>query len=364
MQINSVQFNDQASKPKDEFEGHGITRLVRVCSNEYETGYQRIRRVRANTDRVQNRARTFDQVLAHPEQFQSRTLRGLIHLSRYMEELGEATSDISGLTERAVRNLISSGEKNDMAKIIAAALGRVVSAQLNLFGVALHKVIGTACYGLSSILSVGVLAFATSRHAKLRSPEQIERSLLRGNNHHSGYLLVAKKLLGMKEQQLEKVLRKTSGKGSSKQYAIHRWAKRMSRNHGSVGEHLSSQRRTHSNYMLNNLHQYGAVTRGLMQFSYLTFQGVNKLFVSYDKHIGTALGRRIVGKHAGDMLGCRLALTATVGGAAALSIPMSPLIVGLSTAGAIACGVALTALLLAKANVYYFYDWKGDIVKT
>lgn len=112
--------------------------------------------------------------------------------------------------------------------------------------------------------------------------------------------------------------------------------------------------------MLNNLQEYGPVTRALMQFSYGTFQGVNKLFVSYDKYIGTALGRRFIAKKTGDMLGCRIALTLSIGTAAAISVPMSPFIIGFSAVGAMACSASLAALLLAKLNVALFNDWKGS----
>ena len=100
--------------------------------------------------------------------------------------------------------------------------------------------------------------------------------------------------------------------------------------------------------MWKNLHQYGPVTRALMHFAYFTFQFINKVLVSYDKHLGTAIGERLLAKKTGSILGCRLGLTAGVGLAAGLSIPLSPLLVGISTVAAAVCGVALVALLLAN----------------
>lgn len=98
-----------------------------------------------------------------------------------------------------------------------------------------------------------------------------------------------------------------------------------------------------------------------MHIAYGTFQGINKLLVSYDKHIGVAIGNHLLGKKLGSVLGCRLGMTVSVGAAAAISIPMSPFLVGISTVGAIACGVALLALMLAKLNVQLIHDWKGNI---
>ena len=97
-----------------------------------------------------------------------------------------------------------------------------------------------------------------------------------------------------------------------------------------------------------------------MHFAYFAFQFINKVMVSYDKHLGTAIGERLLAKKTGSILGCRLGLTAGVGLAAGLSIPLSPLLVGISTVGAAVCGVALVAMLLAKANVHVFQDWKGN----
>ena len=65
----------------------------------------------------------------------------------------------------------------------------------------------------------------------------------------------------------------------------------------------------------------------------------------------------------GEVLGCRLGLTAAVSLSAAISIPLAPLIVGLSSLGVAACGVALLAICMAKVNVRVSEDWKGNISK-
>lgn len=344
-----------------EFQGRGFTRVVAFCSSNYETCYQRMIRVRQIHSDAKCQLHSYDEILGHPERFKSCTLRGLIHASRVLEELGENIADISGLTERATRNLISSGEKFDMAKVMSSAAGRIVSAQLSMLGFALHKGVGASLYALSSIISVGVLAYASSRHAKLRTANELDAALAKNRNSHSLYLSLARKLLAIKENQIEKLLRHTTDNNHPSIATIRRWAKRLSRNHRANPEYMVNRRKAHSSYILNNLHQYGGLTRGLMQFSYFTFQGVNKLLVSFDKHIGTAIGRKLLAKQTGELLSCRFALTGTIAASAAISVPMAPLVVGISTAGAIACGVALIALLLAKANVNICDDWKGNI---
>ncbi|MCR2747051.1 hypothetical protein [Limnobacter parvus] len=365
MPISSVSSYSAMSESKSkEFAGRGPTRVIGNLCNSYETSYQRMARVRNSASGCTNRQHAYDQILAHPERFKSRTLRGLIHVSRLLEELGENTADISGLTERTTRNIISSGEKFDMAKVMSSALGRVVSAQLSMFGFALHKAVGASFYLLSTTTSIAVIAFASSRYAKLRQPDEMRRAMMNSSNSHSMYLLIARKLLTTKEYQLEKILTHTDGANNPIVDTIRQWTKQLSRNHRAVPEYMVNQRKAHSSYILNNLHQYGPLTRGLMQFSYATFQGVNKLLVSFDKHIGTEIGRRLLAKHHGQMLGCRVALTAAIAASTALSVPMAPLTVGLSMIGAIACGFALVALILAKVNVNMCDDWKGNICDT
>lgn len=346
---------------RSEFQGRGPTRIIGKLSNEYETSYQRVARIRDNQKTAATRLHAHDQILAHPERFKSGTLRGLIHLSRYLEEVGENIADISGLTERVTKNIMSSGEKFDMAKIAASGAGRLVAAQMNVLGFSINKAVGALCYLLSSAISVAVLTFANSKHARLRNPEELQKALASRSCPQSLYLLVARKLLSVKEAQIEKVLKYTNNSNNPTVKCIRKWARGLSRNHRSVPEYLVNKRKAHSNYMFNNMHQYGPLTRGLLQVSYASYQGVNKLMVSFDKLIGTVMGRRLLAKKCGELLGCRLALTAMIAASTAISVPMSPLIVGVSMAGAIVCGFALVALILAKINVHMNDDWKGNI---
>lgn len=349
----------QVDPPKS----RSLTKRLDVYMNGYEMGFERVARVRKAVLNNPGRLHTFDQTLAFPEQYKSRGIRALIHLGKHLEELAESCADISGLTERLTRNLISSGEKADIAQVIASAIGRVISGQLNLAGMAVHKVAGASLYCLSSLTSLAVVGLSKTKCGRLRSAAEIEHAKRNSTFDSSGYLLIARKLLAAKEHMLCKALEKTGEPNCKASAAIHKWVKFMSRHQRSVPEHLVSLRRANCNYMWNNLHQYGPVTRALMHFAYGMFQGVNKLLVSFDKHIGVAIGTQVLGKPFGTVLGNRLGLTLSVGGAAALSVPMSPLIIGISTVGAIACGVALTSLLMAKLHVRVFDDWQGNIQK-
>lgn len=339
----------------------GLTKRLDNYMNNYDMGFERIAKLRAKVLGGTDDAHMYDRALVVPEQYRSRGLRALIHLAKHTEEMAEGIADISGLAERLTRNLISSGEKSDMALVIASAVGRVISGQLNLGGMAVHKVVGAALYGISSILSLVALGLIKSGHAARRTQNEVSLARTRSNFDSSAYLIVARKLLAGKERLLTKVLDKAGEPGSRRNDTICRWVKHMSRHQSSVPQHLVSKRQGNCNYIWQNLHQYGPVTRSLMHMAYGTFQGINKLLVSYDKHIGTAIGNYLLNKKLGNVLGCRLGMTASVGAAAAISVPMSPFLIGISTVGAMACGAALLALILAKLNVQLTHDWKGNI---
>lgn len=339
------------------------TKKLDTYMRNHETGFERISRVRQNVLNKTAHTHSFDQRLAHPEQFKNRGIRALIHVAKHLDELAESCADISGVTERLTRNLISSGEKADLSLVMASALGRVISGQLNIGGVAVHKVAGAGLYALSTLLSVAALALTCSQSVGIRSEAEIEQARRTSSFDSSAYLLISEKLLDKKETMLGKLLDRIGTPKSGTRKSIHKWARFMSRQHRLKATNLEVNRRTHSNYMWQNLHQYGPVTRALMHTAYGTFQGVNKLMVSFDKHLGTGVGKFLLSKRNGEVLGCRLGLTAAVSLSAAISIPLAPLIVGLSSLGVAACGVALLAICMAKVNVRVSEDWKGNISK-
>lgn len=337
------------------------TKRLDTYMSNHETGFERISRVRQDVLNKTRGTHSFDQRLSHPEQFKNRGIRALIHLAKHLDELAESCADISGVTERLTRNMISSGEKADMSLVIASAFGRAISGQLSLGGVAVHKVAGAGLYALSTLLSVAALALACSKNVGIRSEAEIKKAMEASNFDSSAYLVVAKKLLTIKEAVLGKVLDRIGSPDCGVRKSIHKWARFMSRHHRVANTNLAIYRKTHSNYMWKNLHQYGPVTRALMHTAYGTFQGVNKLMVSFDKHVGTAMGKYLLSKSKGEVLSCRLGLTVAMSAAAAVSVPMAPLVVGLSTLGIAACGVAFLAIGMAKLNVQLTYDWKGNI---
>jgi len=363
MQINSISASPGQFTPSTATfrPARSLTKRLDNYMNNYDMGFERVAKIRAKVLSKTGHTHGFDKALVLPEQYRSRGVRALIHLAKHTEEMAEGLADISGLAERLTRNLISSGEKSDMALVIASAVGRVISGQLNLGGMAVHKVAGAALYCVSSILSIAALGLIKTGMTTLRTEAEIAQATTRSSFDSSAYLIVARKLLACKEQILTKILDKTGKTENRRNCAIQSWVKYMSRHRSSVPEHLVSKRQANCNYIWQNLHQYGLVTRSLMHIAYGTFQGINKLLVSYDKHVGVAIGNHLLGKKLGIVLGCRLGMTVSVGAAAAISIPMSPFLVGISTVGAIACGVALLALMLAKLNVQLIHDWKGNI---
>lgn len=327
-----------------------------------EAGYQRMARIRHSMIESPANCHPVDRRLGFPEQYKSRIIRGLIHVANFLEEIAEACADISSLTERLVRNTISAGEKPDLALVIASAVGRVLTGNLNIVGFSIHKASGAGFYALSSLVSLGVVGLTKTPLGAQRSAARIEK-VLRENPRSIGlYEPVSETLLKRKEKILYKVLDKVDdAKHSKTRGQIGKWTRRQLRNCDSVPANNTALRKTNCSYMWNHLHQYGKITRCLMQIGYGVFFGVNKILASFDKHVATTLGERMFASRTGSLLGCRLGFTCSVGIAAAISVPMSPFLIGISAGGAIACGFALILLLLARANVHYLCDWKGNI---
>jgi hypothetical protein len=340
-----------------------VTKRLDQYMRNYEWCYERVAKVRAKVLNRTGSAHSFDKTLSFPEQFRNPGIRALIHVAKHLEELAEGVADISGLTERATRNLISSGEKPDIALVIGSAVGRVISGFMSAPGFAVHKTLGAGLYSVSSILSFAALGLIKSGLAEKRSEIEIACALKRSNFESSTYLFAARTLLAGKEKILKTILDKTAASTNRSTSAIQRWARYMSRQQSSIPEYLVSRRKANCNYIWKNLHQYGPITRSLMHTAYGTFQGINKLLGSFDKHLGTAAAKYALGSKLGDILGCRVGMTVAVGVAAVISIPLSPAVVSVSTISAAACGVALLALVLAKLNVQLTSDWKGNIQK-
>lgn len=338
-----------------------VTKRLDNYMRNYDLCYERVAKVRAQVMAKKNNVHSFDSALMLPEQFRNPVVRALIHVAKHLEEMAEGIADISGLCERLTRNLISSGEKSDIALVIASAVGRVLAGQLSFPGIALHKLLGCALYGVSNILSFTALGLIKTGLAARRNEAETLRALGKSNFDSSAYLLTANTLLSAKEQLLSTILDKAGEPSGQRKSAIQKWVRYMSRQQSSTPPNLPSKRKANCNYIWENLHQYGPLTRSLMHIAYGTFQGINKLMVSYDKHAGAAIGNHVLAKKLGSILGCRVGMAFSVGTAAALSVPLSPFVVGVSSIGAMACGVALLALVLAKLNVRLTNDWKGSI---
>jgi hypothetical protein len=340
-----------------------VTKRLDQYMRNYDMCYERVAKVRAKVLNRTGDAHSFDRGLMFPEQFRNRGLRALIHVAKHLEELAEGVADISGLTERATRNLISSGEKPDIALVIGSAVGRVISGFMSAPGFAVHKAIALGLYSVSSILSIAALSLIKTGLARKRTEAEIACALKRSNFDSSAYLFISGALLSGKEKLLKTILNRTDASTNRSSAVIQKWARYMSRHQSSVAEHMVSKRKANCNYIWQNLHQYGPVTRSLMHIAYGTFQGINKLGGSFDKHLGTYIEKNCLGRKLGAVLGTRVGMTIGVSLAVAISIPMSPLVVSMSTISSAACGVALLALVLAKLNVQLTSDWKGNIQK-
>lgn len=337
-----------------------LRRLDRYIDN-YEPSFERMAKarnaIRSNDCRVQR----FDHILACPERINSKSLRALVHASKYLEELGEAISDLSGWIERAWRNVLSGGNKNDIAQVLGSGLGRVISGFASTPGIAVHKVAGACLLGLSAITGGLAVVGVTALGAKRRLFTE-HRPLNQGGHFETSiYQEVAGATSKAKSKVLNRLMNKLDKAGYPQEHALHKWCRHLSPHHTIHNESDNWARRTHCNYIWKNLHQYGGVTKALMYSAYGVFQGVNKIMGSYDKYLGAELGKRVIAKKLGNLLGLKIGLCLAAGVAAGLSVPMAPLVVGLSTVCACACAFALLALVAAKLNVQHGHDWRGNL---
>lgn len=347
-------------EPTSPVDTNPLRRLDRYIDN-YEPSFERMAKarnaIRSNDCRVQR----FDHILACPERISSKPLRALVYLSKYLEELGEAVTDLSGWIERASRNTLSSGNKNDIAQVLGSGLGRIISGFASTPGIAVHKVAGACLLGLSALTGGLAVVGVTALGAKRRLFTE-HRPLNQGGHFETSiYQEIAGATNKAKSKVLNRFMNKLDKAGYSKAHALHKWCRHLSPHHTIHEQSDNWARRTHCNYIWKNLHQYGGVTRALMYSAYGVFQGVNKIMGSYDKYLGAELGNRVIAKKLGNLLGLKIGLCIAAGVAAGLSVPMAPLVVGLSTVCACACAFALVALVAAKMNVKHCHDWRGNL---
>lgn len=332
--------------------------------NKQETAYERLHRIRNQVRLSPGVESRFDQLFSDPQRFTNPVLRSLVYVGQYLEELAEACADISGVTERLTRNLISGGEKSDLPMVISSAVGRVISGQFNLLGIAMHKAAGACLYGLSTVASgLALLICLKPAWAAQRTEEEYRAAADNSRIGESLGLSLSREILNSKESLISKALDSSNRHAFPCRQKARKLLKYLSSRHTSDHSSRAWSRKRNASYIWNNLHQYGLVTRSLMRLAHGLFQTINRLSVSIDKHTGTWIGRKILKPCTGEILGCRLGMMLSVGAAAAISIPLSPYLVGIWTVGAAACGVALLAIILAKINVEVSGDWKGDISK-
>lgn len=328
----------------------------------YKSSLDRMKEARDAVRQGAPNVSSVDRILACPERVTSKLLRGLIYASKYSEELGEAISDLSGLVERASRNVLSSGKKNDIAQVLGAGLGRVISGFASAPGVSVHKVSAACLLGLSAITG-GIAVLSVTAFGGKRKLLAEHRPLSEGGHFETSmYQEIAGVTSKAKARALGRLMNELDKAGYPKDHALHKWCRHLSPHHTIHKKAENRARRTHCNYIWKNLHQYGKVTKALMNSAYGVFQGVNKITGSFDKYLGAEIGNRFLAKKMGTLLGLKVGLCVAAGIAAGLSALTAPLVVGLSTISACACAFALLALVAAKMNVYYRNDWLGNVL--
>jgi hypothetical protein len=342
-----------------------------------------------------------DSVLCYPEQFKYRGMRYLVHAAKHTEELGESIADLSGMVERLVKNVLSRGKTANTAQVFAAGVGRTTTMFLTTPGFAVHKALGAALYAASCGFSVVALLAATTPlgkkrdiHAQMKAlklpplptpeAEKNESAPLLGSTKHpnnapptTGTIKTSLKnarfahsmvndtsrlLLAGKEKTMSMLHRQAQGSNTTGASIMRSMAKRLSRKLGEYGPEAYHLHKYDSSYIWGHLHQYGRVTRTLMSSAHLFYTVVNRLGASFDKYVGSALGKMVYKPVIGRILGHRVGMMISTALATYISMLLAPFIVGISATGAMACG--LTLLLMQAATLSARLEgWKGDIEK-
>ena len=337
---------------------HWICRLEDSL-NQLGNAYQRAQRVRERMRNHTKPTHAMDKVLAKPERYRSPLVRGLIHAALVLEELGDLSADLSGTVERVARHTLGRGGNAELATVVASGLGRVVVAQLHWLGIAPHKALGTALYGLSAACSGLALGLVRTQRFGARVAPAIEQARLAANQfemtpYHraSNWAEKAKNSLVTHLDQLAQ--QHPSLQPISKAFKA-QWARK------SRTAEPQHNKITDCDVIWRNLHQYSRPTKLLMRLGFGTFQLVNRLGMSWDKYLGRVLGRSVLAPWTGKLLGYRLGLLICSAGATGLSVVTSPLVIGVSLVGAMACAFAVACLVAAKITVMFGNSWRGEI---
>lgn len=300
-----------------------------------------------------------DSVLCQPEQFKYRGMRYIVHAAKHAEEMGETIADLSGMIERLVQNVLSPGKASNTAQILGAGAGRATTMTLTFPGFAVHKALGAGLYALSCGLSAVALLAANTPLGAKRSVEKHQQALKESRFAHSVVRDTSRLLLTGREKTMRALYNKAGNRQGSE--LLKSVAKRLSRTMGAYGPEAHHLHQHDTDYIWGHLHQYGPITRALMSSAHLVYTVVNRLGASFDKYLGSSIGRMVFKPMAGRILGHRLGMLVSTCLATYISMLLAPFIVGISATGAMACGLTLLLMQAAKLSSY-LEGWKGDIL--
>ena len=350
---------------------HAPLKLLNAATKHvesYKMSYKRMRDVRKKTSNLMDGtgkpsfAQKIDIVLTQPEHFRYSGMRWLVGSAKVFEELAEACGESNAYIERLVRNLLSAGNKTNFTHMLGGGVGRVVTALFYGPGFAMHKAAGLGLYGLSLMTTVAALALSMTPCGKRASPEQLARNRAKSAFDRSVYSEVSTRLAKTRTSLLNGLgkapLLNRGPTGRLTAWAARYYARKPTQADASV-----RSRRTHSDYMWKNRHQYGRLTRGLLNASYYSLLVINRLGGSFDKYLGSFLAKNGLSRRMGEILGNRVGLTIGFSLSFGLSFLVAPLVIGTSGVAACACAFSFLALMAAKANVRYRDDWKGELIR-
>lgn len=299
-------------------------------SDQYQSSSRRFQQTRRlirshnafDSVRTWSNGARWDGVLCRPEAVSSSVIRNLISLSRRLEELGEISADMSGFVEKYTFKILGGNESFGFKKLVASAIARSISSLARIGPLNAFKLVGCGLFALSVVASATALA-------------------LNGG--------------GLRQTQANRLGRPSKSRIIKKSLQK-RTAEWLTRNISGVSRNPITRLNRSLDCaslecLMQNRKRQSPIVQALLTASLISFKVINKLFVSWDKHIAFH-SAKLISPYMGNLLSTRITLCVFSGVAAAMTIVLDPINLSLSLIGIAACGVAAlmaaTALAIAK----------------
>lgn len=310
---------------------------VHVASFEqnYKNSVNRIQCIRRQTIALNcmspvykwTRKQRCDGLLASPECTKSKFVRTMILASRRLEDIGDVLADNSGFITKRLLQLSKCyvkecDHKAYFADLAASMVARSIALLIRFGSLNTLKALGGVAFGASMLCS---LIAITANGGGLR---QWQANLIKSDTPYNNHYRSTAKIVGRfcRKQLGSKLNNKKIAPTMNKTYEVK----------AKPSVKLISPSELVNNPKYN--HTHGA---WLLKASVATFKFLNKMVVSWDKHIGYQLGKR-TSPFLGRLISTQLMLSACAFIAAYSGFFFLPIKIPLAVIGVSACLIAIS----------------------